>query len=113
MGEERGDDIVLKTRGSAAGAERGEEDTIPGSQEVILSGHRVGRKKKKLGASVDIVLKDKDPSSWVQLGEGSALRTFEGLRWKKKLDLFTVLLAKSQKNVMTQSCDNKINIFFH
>jgi hypothetical protein len=55
---------VLKTKGSAAGAGgRGEEETIPDSQEVILSGHRVGRKKKKLGASADIVLKDKDPSS--------------------------------------------------
>ncbi len=55
---------MLKTRGSAAGAGwRGEEDTIPGSQEVILSGHRVGRKKKKLDANADIVLIDKDPSS--------------------------------------------------
>jgi hypothetical protein len=60
--EERGDGIVLKTRGSAAGAEREEEDTIPASQEVILSGHRVGRKKKKFDANADIVLKDKDPS---------------------------------------------------
>jgi hypothetical protein len=62
--EERGDNIVLKTRGSAAGADgRGEEETIPGSQEVILSGHRVGRKKKKFGANADIVLIDKDPRS--------------------------------------------------
>jgi hypothetical protein len=68
--EERGDNIVLKTRGAAAGAVgRGEEDTIPGSQEVILSGHRVGRKKKKLGANADIVLKDKkDPMSCAQQG---------------------------------------------
>jgi hypothetical protein len=61
--EERGDGIVLKTRVSAAGSGgRGEEDTIPDSQEIILSGCRVGRKKKKLGANADIVLKDKDPS---------------------------------------------------
>ncbi len=62
--EERGDNIVLKTKGSAAGAggRVGEEETISSSQEVIISGHRVGRKKKKLGANADIVLKDKDPS---------------------------------------------------
>jgi hypothetical protein len=62
--EERGDNLVLKTRGSAAGADgRGEEETIPRSQEVILSGRRVGRKKKKLGANADIVLKEQGPQS--------------------------------------------------